>query len=68
MGCKFYVEVIVEGDDINKCLFGGEVMIKKFVDLMGVEFKFFDVVYGEEDVKKVVFICEDECIGCIKCI
>lgn len=44
------------------------MIIKKLVDLMGVEFKFLDDVYGEEDVKKVVFIREDECIGCIKCI
>lgn len=65
-GCKFYVEVIVVGDKINKCLLGGEVIICVFVDLFDLEFELFDVV--EEILLWVVYICEVECIGCIKCI
>ena len=67
-GCKPYAEAIAEGDDINKCPPGGEATIKKLADLMGVEPKPLDATHGEEDVKKVAFIREDECIGCTKCI
>ena len=42
--------------------------LKKLADLMGVEPKPLDAAHGEEDVKKVAFIREDECIGCTKCI
>jgi electron transport complex protein RnfB len=35
---------------------------------MGVEAKPLDDAHGEEDVKKVAVIREDECIGCTKCI
>lgn len=66
-GCKPYAEAIAEGDDINKCPPGGEATIKKLADLMGVEPKPLDAAHGE-DVKKVAFIREDECIGCTKCI
>jgi electron transport complex protein RnfB len=67
-GCKPYAEAIADGDDINKCPPGGDATIKKLADLMGVEAKPLDAAHGEEDVKKVAFIREDECIGCTKCI
>ena len=35
---------------------------------MGVEAVPLDEAHGEEDVKKVAYIREDECIGCTKCI
>lgn len=67
-GCKPYAEAIANGDDINKCPPGGEATIKHIADLMGVEAKPLDAAHGEEDVKKVAYIREDECIGCTKCI
>ena len=67
-GCKPYAEAISNGDDINKCPPGGEATIKQLADLMGVDAKPLDSAHGEEDVKKVAFIREDECIGCTKCI
>ena len=67
-GCKPYAEAIANGDDINKCPPGGEATIKNLADLMGVEAKSLDAAHGEEDVKKVAYIREDECIGCTKCI
>lgn len=67
-GCRPYAEGIANGEDINKCPPGGEATIKKLADLMGVEPKPLDDAHGEEDVKKVAFIREDECIGCTKCI
>ncbi|WP_026375494.1 electron transport complex subunit RsxB [Aestuariibacter salexigens] len=67
-GCRPYAQAIADGDEINKCPPGGEATIKKLADLMGVEPKPLDAAHGEEDVKKVAFIREDECIGCTKCI
>ncbi len=67
-GCRPYAEAIANGDDINKCPPGGEATIKDLASLMGVEAKALDAAHGEEDVKKVAFIREDECIGCTKCI
>ncbi|WP_158967297.1 electron transport complex subunit RsxB [Paraglaciecola sp. L3A3] len=67
-GCRPYAEAIANGDDINKCPPGGEATIKKLADLMGVEATALDSAHGQEDVKKVAYIREDECIGCTKCI
>lgn len=67
-GCRPYAEAIANGDEINKCPPGGEATIKELADLMGVEAKPLDAAHGVEDVKKVAFIREDECIGCTKCI
>ncbi|MEQ3659697.1 MAG: electron transport complex subunit RsxB [Glaciecola sp.] len=67
-GCKPYAEAIANGDVINKCPPGGEATIKELADLMGVEAIPLDAAHGVEDVKKVAFIREDECIGCTKCI
>ena len=67
-GCKPYAEAIANGDEINKCPPGGEATIKHLADLIGVEAKSLDEAHGEEDVKKIAYIREDECIGCTKCI
>lgn len=68
-GCRPYAEAVANGDDINKCPPGGEATIKKLAELMGVEAKPLDAAHGEQDeVKKVAYIREDECIGCTKCI
>ncbi|MCV2885621.1 electron transport complex subunit RsxB [Aestuariibacter sp. AA17] len=67
-GCRPYAEAIANGDEINKCPPGGEATIKKIADIMGVEPKPLDAAHGQEDIKKVAFIREDECIGCTKCI
>ena len=67
-GCKPYAEAIANGDEINKCPPGGEATIKQLADLMGVEPKPLDGDHGVEEVKKVAYIREAECIGCTKCI
>jgi electron transport complex protein RnfB len=67
-GCRPYAEAIANGDEINKCPPGGESTIKHLAELMGVEALPLDAAHGVEDVKKVAFIREDECIGCTKCI
>lgn len=67
-GCRPYAEAIANGDEINKCPPGGEATIKDLAELMGVEQKPLDAAHGVEDIKKVAYIREDECIGCTKCI
>lgn len=67
-GCRPYAEAIANGDEINKCPPGGEVTIKQLAELTGKEVKPLDDAHGVEDVTKVAYIREDECIGCTKCI
>lgn len=67
-GCRPYAEAIAQGEDINKCPPGGQATIQKIADLTGREAKPLDAAHGEEEVKKVAYIREDECIGCTKCI
>ena len=68
-GCKPYAEAVANGDQINKCVPGGEATMRKIADLMGVEPQ---PLGGSDEaavqVKKVAFIHEDQCIGCTKCI
>lgn len=67
-GCKPYAEAIANGDAINKCPPGGEAGIHALADLLDVEPVALDDEHGVEDVTKVAFIREAECIGCTKCI
>lgn len=67
-GCRPYAEAIANGEAINKCPPGGEATIKGLADLLDVEAIPLDAEHGEESIKKVAFIREDECIGCTKCI
>ena len=67
-GCKPYAEAIALGDAINKCPPGGEKTILNLADLLNVQVLPLDETYGHEEIKKVAFIREEECIGCAKCI
>jgi len=67
-GCRPYAEAIADGEAINKCPPGGEAGIKALADLLDLEPIPLDEEHGEEKVKAVAFIREDECIGCTKCI
>ncbi len=67
-GCRPYAEAIANGEAINKCPPGGEATINALADLLDVEAIPLDAEHGEENVKKVAFIREAECIGCTKCI
>ncbi|MBY4675467.1 electron transport complex subunit RsxB [Marinobacterium arenosum] len=67
-GCRPYAEAIANGDVINKCPPGGQSTIDALADLLDVEPMTLDAEHGEESVKKVAYIREDECIGCTKCI
>ncbi|KUJ82597.1 electron transport complex subunit RsxB [Microbulbifer flavimaris] len=67
-GCRPYAEAIVNGDTINKCPPGGQATINELANLLDMEPMPLDAEHGVEDVKKVAFIREAECIGCTKCI
>jgi len=64
-GCKPYAQAIANGEDVNKCPPGGDAVMRKLAERMGVEPKQLE---GEEAPKLVAFIHESECIGCTKCI
>lgn len=67
-GCRPYAAAIANGEPINKCPPGGEATIQALADLLDVEAIPLDEEHGEEKVKSVAYIREDECIGCTKCI
>jgi electron transport complex protein RnfB len=67
-GCRPYAEAIANGEAINKCPPGGEAGIQALADLLDIEVIPLDEEHGEEKIKAVAFIREDECIGCTKCI
>ncbi len=68
-GCRPYAEAIANNDEaINKCPPGGEAGIQALADLLDQEPIPLDAEHGEEKVKAVAYIREDECIGCTKCI
>tara|TARA_R110002095_G_scaffold116309_3_gene101507 strand:- start:3 stop:704 length:702 start_codon:yes stop_codon:yes gene_type:complete len=67
-GCRPYAEAIANGEAINKCPPGGESTIAALADLLDVEVLPLDAEHGEEQIKAVAYIREDECIGCTKCI
>ncbi|MFD1215143.1 electron transport complex subunit RsxB [Microbulbifer celer] len=67
-GCRPYAEAIANGEAINKCPPGGQATINELANLLDVEAVPLDAEHGVEDVKKVAFIREAECIGCTKCI
>ncbi|MBB5212876.1 electron transport complex subunit RsxB [Microbulbifer hydrolyticus] len=67
-GCRPYAQAIADGEAINKCPPGGQATINELANLLDVEAVPLDAEHGVEDVKKVAFIREAECIGCTKCI
>lgn len=68
-GCRPYAEAIAKGEaDINQCPPGGEAVIDQLADLLGVDPKPLNEEHGEHTEKTVVYIDEQECIGCTLCI
>ena len=69
-GCRPYAEAISKGEaDINQCPPGGEATIVALADLLGVDAKPLNPEHGvEADIKTVVIIDEQTCIGCTLCI
>lgn len=49
-GCKPYAEAVANGDDITKCIPGGQATVVKIAELLGVD---VPETSGEEPVAKV---------------
>ena len=64
-GCKPYAQAVANGDEITKCVPGGQPLVVKIAELMGVDVPDMD---GAEPETKVAIIHEEMCIGCTKCI
>jgi len=68
-GCKPYAEAIIDNRaDINQCPPGGRNTIRQLANLLGREVKPLNPAHGKAGPKKIAFIDEDICIGCVKCI
>lgn len=68
-GCRPYADAIAAGvANINQCPPGGEDGIKALADLLGIAAKPLNQENGVEKPKRLAFIIEQDCIGCIKCI
>lgn len=64
-GCMPYAQALANGDEINKCVPGGQELVVKLAELLNRE-----VPEGEMDtpVDKIAIIDESTCIGCLHCI
>lgn len=69
-GCRPYAEAVSnQGEAINKCAPGGESVMIKLADTLGIEPQPLDLEVVESNpVRKVAIIDEYNCIGCTKCI
>ncbi|MCP5014037.1 MAG: electron transport complex subunit RsxB [Ketobacter sp.] len=68
-GCRPYAESVADGEEINKCVPGGDDTIHALADLLGRDYIPLDEEHGATpESKMVAVIREDECIGCTKCI
>lgn len=67
--CHAYAEAIAAGEAINRCVPGGGETIAELAHLLGKSVIPLDTSHGRPTpTQTVVFIREDECIGCMKCI
>ncbi len=69
-GCRPYAEAIASGEaDINRCIPGGEPVIRTLADLLGVDPKPLDTSLGEHEPEPLVAVIHEQwCIGCTLCI
>jgi electron transport complex protein RnfB len=68
-GCRPYAEAIAAGHaDINQCPPGGEEGILNLANLLAIPAKPLNPKFGQYKPKRVAFIIEQECIGCVKCL
>lgn len=68
-GCKPYAEAVgLNGEAINKCAPGGEQVMLKIAELLGVDPQPIENGEQASPIKKVAYIDEANCIGCVKCI
>ena len=65
-GCRPYAEAIANGEaDINLCPPGGDETVKSLAELLHLEVKPLE---KEHRPKRIAWINEEQCIGCVLCI
>ncbi len=67
-GCRPYAEALAEGDDVNKCVPGGQETMEQLAALLGVEPQELAPENEADPEATIVLIREPDCIGCTKCI
>jgi Na+-translocating ferredoxin:NAD+ oxidoreductase subunit B len=68
-GCRPYAEAILQGEVHNRCPPGGDAVILQLAQRLGRTVLPLNLEHGiHEEIKKVAYIREAECIGCTKCI
>ncbi|EOW6511163.1 electron transport complex subunit RsxB [Cronobacter malonaticus] len=69
-GCRPYAEAVANnGEQINRCVPGGEPVMQKIATLLNVEPQPLDGdAATAEPVRMLAVIDEPNCIGCTKCI
>ena len=67
-GCKPYAEALAAGDNVNKCVPGGEDTMLEIANLLGVDPEPLDEDKEADPEATIVWIREEDCIGCTKCI
>jgi electron transport complex protein RnfB len=67
-GCKPYAEALAAGEAVNKCVPGGEATMLEIASLLGVDPEPLDEDKAAEPEATIVWIREEDCIGCTKCI
>ncbi|NCI15339.1 electron transport complex subunit RsxB [Cronobacter muytjensii] len=69
-GCRPYAEAVANnGEQINRCVPGGEPVMQKIATLLNVEPQPLDGdAVAAEPVRMLAVIDEPNCIGCTKCI
>ena len=67
--CRVYAEAIADGGaDFNQCPPGGTATLGALAQLLGVNTKPLNPVFGAHSVRQRAVIDEPACIGCRKCI
>ncbi len=68
-GCAPYASAILAGEvGIDQCPPGGTKIVRDLSRLLGLAGPFLKAMDDNEAVRKIAFIDEDSCIGCVKCI
>ena len=68
-GCRPYAKAIVAGNaEINQCPPGGNNTILQLARLLGTRAKPLNPEFGKASPKRIAYIDEEVCIGCVKCI
>ncbi|RIY37160.1 electron transport complex subunit RsxB [Psittacicella gerlachiana] len=64
-GCLPYAQALANGDEINKCVPGGQELVVKLAELLDREVPAGQM---EEPEDLIAVIREKDCIGCLHCI